>query len=159
MIIRRVTLLDMHSSPQEIETGRLCMRNFYCEGAQRIPCGIATYSPSSPSDFLLLFAGGCAFCVRVPRSATDQQQIITNISDVINARTLNDLLSKGRSACDELFPGHKRLRRLLRRECWVVLKRSASTCFFGQRLRYVNAASSYVWLFAETPGIIPRSTV
>jgi len=56
---------------------------------------------------------------------------------------------------------YKRLRRLLRREFWVVPKRSASTCFFGQRLRYVKAAStndsSYVWLFAETPGVIPRS--
>jgi len=40
------------------------------------------------------------------RLVDNQQQIITNISDVIYARTLNDLLSKGRSACDDLFPGY-----------------------------------------------------
>ena len=77
MIIRRVTLLDMHSSPQEIETGRLCRRNFYCEGAQRIPWGIATYSPSGPSDFCSFFGGLCILCQGAQisnRSATDNHK-------------------------------------------------------------------------------------
>ena len=42
------------------------------------------------------------------RLADDQQQTITTVRDLVNARTLHDLLSKGRSACDQLFPGHSK---------------------------------------------------